>query len=249
MDKKILKYKVKKQKLANEILNVLYIKKTNYENDITNSNNSQAIINQIENYLNVFRQEQNTKLLIIVNGIYSVGKSTFINHFENYIKKISKIILNPSNITIKKISPSNTNVEIIDNIIIAEINDDYSDNNCFINIISNKISELTKNNVHTININILPKNKNSLKNKYINKIICDINDNTSNFVNRSIFTDDNTKITLKKNINSLKLKKNNIYSDEDFIFLDEIVEIIFNYEPDKFLNNKFELSNVIKFYL
>jgi len=258
MDKKIFKYKAKKTKLENDILNILGIKKANYENEIVNSNNNKLIIQEIEKFLNLLKLSKTSKLLIIVNGIYSVGKSTFINHLEKYIIKLSNIILNEQyiegmikHILLTDITDFNTdfNIDIIDKIIIIEINNsNFLNTNDIINDIKNKISETIQNIVYTITINIVPKDKQSLKNKYINKIIYDIKNNTTNFISGLIIDNNLINKNIQNNINKLILK-NSIYSDNDFIFLNEVIDIVFNLELNKLFNEKNELSNIIKFYL
>ena len=257
MDKKILKYKLKKNKLENNILNILDIKKANYENDIVNSNNNQLIIEKIENFLNLLKSSKSSKLLFIVSGIYSVGKTTFINHLEKYILKLSNIILNVQNTEemIKKILLTDVNIDInvANNILIIEINNsNLLNTNDLQNDIKNKIYTTTQNDIHIININVVPKDKNSLKNKYINKIIYDIKNNTTNFVSGLNLTDNSINNSINTNIqnyiNLLKLK-NNVYLDNDFIFLNEVIDIIFNLELNKLFNEKDESSNIIKFYL
>lgn len=232
MDKKILKYKNKKNKLESEILNLLKIKKINYQNDIIDSNNSLLITNQIENYFNELNKIKTNKLLIIVNGIYSVGKSTFINQLEIYIKKLSEI--NQINISIKKISNVITNIDNNkDNIIIIEIND------------NNLTNTISNNDQDIINIIILPKNKNALKNKYINKIILDIKNNKTDFIYGLNLVQSEIIKKIENNINLLKLKKN-IYLDDDFIFLDDIVDMIFNLKLNSYQEN--QSYNTFKFY-
>jgi hypothetical protein len=253
MDKKILKYKVKKNKLENDINNILNIKKTNYENEVVNSNNNKQIVEEIEKYFSLIKSsEHKSKLLIIIGGIYSVGKTTFINHLQNYIIKLSE-----NTILIKKISYENnhnntdifSNIETTDNIIIMEMGSNYFDKNItdIIDTVKNKINNSNQNNIINININIIPKSKKSLKNKYINKIIYDIKNNSNNFVSELNLNNKQTNTQIQNHIDELKIK-NNIYSDNDFVFLDKFVDVIFssnmNFNSDSNL-----ASDIIKFYL
>jgi len=250
MDNKILKYKDKKNKLERKIINLLNTKKLNYENDIINSNNSDLIIGQIENYLKEFNKIPTKKLLITINGIYSVGKTTFINHLEDCIKKISNFVLDKSIINIKKIlfCDIDDNIDIINNIIIVE--SDINEPNIFNTLYNfiNKMTGIYKNDINIINVNILPKNKSSLKNKYINKIIFDIKNNTSNFLLKLNLNNDEDSITIQNHINLLKLK-NEIYLDIDFIFLDEIINNLYDTKQNNLITDENESLNIIKYYL
>ena len=243
MDKKILKYKTKKNKLENEILEILNRKKENYENEIANSNNNRMIVEFIENFLNELKldNEYNNKIIIIVSGNYFVGKSIFVSNLENYILKISNNILNAlGNNFIEKIIFDNSMFEIKNKITIIKVSDEN---------LSNLINKINYNTMNTsvLNIKIIPKDKNSLKNKYINKIISDIKNNTSYFIKNLSINNINYDIVnnINNNIQLLKLKKS-IYSDDDFIFLNQVVDFIYNLEHDKITSS--ELNNTI-FYL
>lgn len=242
MDKKILKYKAKKNKLENELMDILMTKKANYENDIINSNNNSNIINKIENFLNTLKlseSSESNQLFVIVKGDYSVGKSTFISHLKNYISKMSKIILGQNSQLevdlIKIIKSDDFDVGSIENsIVIVELN-----NVCLFPDTIENIVKLKTGNVQILNINILPKDAKSLKNKYINKIINDINSGTNDFVsnlNLNLDLDQENKTNIQNNIGLLKLKSNEYFSDEDFNFLNEPVEIIFNSSTKHNLN-------------
>ena len=248
MDKKILKYKTKKNKLENEILELLNRKKENYENDIANSNNNHMIVEFIKNFLNELKSsndDNNKKIIIIVSGNYSVGKTTFISNLENYILKISGNILNTlGNDFIDKISFDNNIFEIKNKITIIKVT---NHNLAYLN---DKINS-NIDNINILNIKIIPKDKNSLKNKYINKIIYDIKNNTSYFIeNLSINNNINYDIqnNIQNNLQLLKLKKS-IYSDNDFIFLNQVVDFVFNSKYDLLSNCKLNFENITIFYL
>ena len=255
MNKKILKYKVKKNKLENEILDILGIKKANYENEIAKLNNNQLINEKIESFLNLLKSSQSVKLIIFVSGNYSVGKSTFISHLENYILRMFKIIFNVENIEnkdlIKKITYPIEDVQIVfsNKIIIVEINNNnfINNENMMLNII-NSINQTNTHITNTIKINIVPKDKKTLKNKFINKILQDIKNNTNAFITEFNSFDSSIKTDIKNNIHTLKLKKN-IYSDNDFLFLDKVVEHIFDFELSIFSDEKYQSSDTIKYYL
>lgn len=222
MDKKILKYKSKKNKLENDIINILNIKKSNYENEIANTNNKHFITDVIENYFNQLKVNQDLKLFIIVSGIYLVGKSTFINHLENFILKMSKICKNneKSNLINKilyKINETNIDFIKMNKITIIEINQK--------NLIELNNNIKSNDNNIILNINIIPKNKNSLKNKYINEIIHDIKNNTSNFI---LNLDEYMNEYTQNNIELLKFKIK--YVDDDFIFLNKTIDDILKKE-------------------
>jgi hypothetical protein len=227
MDKKILKYKTKKNKLENEILEILNIKKENYENELVNLNTeNHIIIDFIDNYLNELKFNNKLiekKIIITVSGNYSVGKSTFISNLENYILKISNNIFNIKNDDfIDKFVFDNCWFEIKNKITIIEVS-----NNDII-MLHDKIN-YHLDNISILNIKILPKDKNSLKNKYINKIIHDIKNNTSNFIQNINIDSDTINTSIQNNIQLLKQKKN-IYSDDDFIFLNHVIDYIFNFK-------------------
>lgn len=252
MDKKILKYKTKKNKLENEILEVLNRKKENYENDIANSNNNRVIVEFIENFLNELKlsyEHYNKKIIIIVSGNYSVGKTTFVSNLENYILKISCNIFNNilntlGNDFIDKITFDNGIFEIKNKITIIKVKNDNLIN------LNDKINYYTEN-MSVLNIKIIPKDKNSLKNKYINKIICDIKNNTSYFI-KNLSTNNNINSDIQNNIQTniklLKLKKS-IYSDDDFIFLNQVVDFVFNSKYDEITNCELNKFNITTFYL
>jgi hypothetical protein len=272
MDKKTIKYKFKKNKLENEIINILNNNKKIYEESILESNNNQIIINKIDKFIiyldqkdKLNKQQTFKQIIILIGGFYSVGKTTFINHLEDYILIQSKQILNNQYINlIKKLSINNdtdtdTDIEIInseiintDQILIIEFD---------INLI-NKINLLLQND-NIVIINIIPKNINSLKNKYINKIIYDLQNNTNNFIdNISLLVDKNKQIfdTIKldninlilNNIyekkNILKLKKK-FYIDKDFNFLDDIISIIFDLIKNNTNNLEKNNLDIHKYYL
>lgn len=250
MDKKILKYKSKKNKLENEILEILNIKKENHENEIVNSNNeNHVIIEFIENYLNELKldnKQGEKKIIIIVSGNYSVGKSTFISNLENYILKISNNIFNTNNNDfIDKLTFDNSEFEIKNKITIIKV---LNDN---LKILNDKMG-YDLDNTSILNVKILPKDKNSLKNKYINKIIYDIRNNTSNFIQNINIDSDTINTSIQNNIQLLKQKKS-IYSDDDFIFLNHVVDYVFNFKSNEttFLKSAFfeTTSKTTIFYL
>jgi hypothetical protein len=255
MDKKIIKYKLKKNKLEEKINNFLKIKKELYENEILNSNNNDLITSSVENFFNVLKQNnQNNpnnpnnlnnqnQIFIIVFGSYSVGKTTFINHLENYIGILEKITFNKtktnmvSKIFVKDDIEYLTKIQfnLLPEIIIIE---------CDINIVDKVNILLQDKNI--ININIIPQNKLSLKNKFINKIFFDLKNKSNEFVSFS------TSLAYQENninerINLLKLKKN-ILTIDDFSFLDTIVDLYYN-DLINTSNNFNLLLDIHKFYL
>lgn len=257
MDKKILKYKNKKNKLENEIQRLLKIKKEKHENEIIISNNNIVIIEFVEKFLNELKLNNEQcikKLIIIVSGNYSVGKSTFISNLENYILKISENILNFQktniienisfeNILFENISFEDKISEIHNNkIIIIEVT-----NNKLINLI-NQINFELDPNISLLNIKIIPKDENSLKNKFINKIIFDIKNNTCNFIQNLNINNDIINKNIKTNIDLLKLKKF-VYSDDDFIFLNQVVDLIYNLKYDEITDYKFKKIDITTFFL
>lgn len=240
MDEKIIKYKFKKNKLEEKIINILNFKKEKYKNEIINSNNNEIITTEIKNFFDNIKFNQYKQLVIIVSGFYSVGKTTFINHLENYISTLNNVI--PiQKIEIFKDIDYLKNFDLSLKITIIE---------CDINIVD-QINLLIKN-TNIININIIPKNKNALKNKIINKIIFDIFNKSDNFVKNieNIICENDCeeeKNYLINNINLLKIK-NNILTDDDFNFIDKIINSYYD-NIINISNNTKQQSNTQKYYL
>lgn len=229
MDKKIIKYKLKKNKLEEKIIDMLNLKKEYYENEIINSNDNEIITEGVENFFQNLKsnKKEYSVLVIIVFGSYSVGKTTFISHLENYIKIVSE------NSTKKK-----EYMDLVQKLNISLDNIDYLKNcnlfskltiiECDITIVKQinfLISDLNILNSNIININIVPKNPYTLKNKIANKIIADIKNKSSCFVefikNNNVICDEEIN-NIIDGINLLKIK-NGILLDDDFIFLDKSI--------------------------
>lgn len=252
MDAKIIKYKLKKNKLEEKIIDMLNLKKESYENQIINSNDNHIITENIENFFfNLIsnkstqsgqstQSDQSSQLVIIVFGSYSVGKTTFISHLENYIKMLEMNLIN-----------KNIKLDLIQKIIFtsnnADLNLDLSSKitiiECDINDV-NQINSLISNS-NIININIIPKSARTLKNKIINKIFKDTCNELDLFLKftKDIIDEKETNNIINK-INLLKTK--NQILDDDFIFLDKTVGLYYS--------NIIELSNNInipsnKYYL
>ena len=253
MEKKIIKYKTKKKNLEKKIIDILNLKKEKYENDIIDSNNENIITSSIENFFcNLTQNIMNVpnQLFIIVFGSYSVGKTTFISHLENYIEILEKINLGKTktNLIMKILIKNNIenfkNIEfnLSPQIIIIE---------CNINLVD-KLNLLIQSE-NLININIIPKNKYSLKNKLANKIISDIKNKLNEFeqfINLSLDFTSQEKNNTNVQIDLLRSKKN-ILTYKDFDFLDNIVNLYY----DDIVNNKnlcdnqTQLFKVHNFYL
>lgn len=246
MDKKIIKYKFKKNKLEDKIIDILNLKKEYYENKIINSNNNEIITEGVENFYNKIKLNQEEHLVIIIFGFYSVGKSTFISYLENYIQMIEKNSLLGSEIKklktclVQKITIGSNGSNGLNDI--EHLKDlDFSSK---ITIIECDIDDIIKINssmsgINIINVNIIPKSANTLKNKIINKIIVDIKtgyefgigtgiglglgSEISKFIsfikNKKIIEDEKIN-NIYNGINLLKMK--NVILDDDFIFIDEI---------------------------
>lgn len=226
MDKKITKYKLKKNKLEEKIIDILNLKKEYYENTIINSNNNEIITNKIENFFhnlksNLDGEDKEEQLIIIIFGFYSVGKTTFISHLENFIC-IKKNLLNiNSNNLVQKYNINSNNLNNLNN---------FKNLDSKILIIESNIDDIEKINSliekkNIININIIEKNFDTLKNKIINKIILDIRNKTDNFItnikNLNIINNEEVH-NLINHINLLQ-KKSDIFLDDDFKFIDETI--------------------------
>ena len=253
MDKKIIKYKLKKNNLKKKIFDILNYKKEQYEDDIINSNDNDVITSYFENFFNNMKlnlsNNLNNQMFIIVSGTYFVGKTTFINHLENYIKILEKITHQKieTNLVVKLFIGDNDkyfkNIEfnVLPQITIIECNNNIVD----------KLNFLiqSKNIINIMNINIIPKNEFSLKNKLINKIIYDIKNKSDEFIQFICNFQIQEKNNICDKINLLKVKfKNNILVFDDFIFLDNIVNLYY-YDITNNSNNFDKLLNINIFYL
>lgn len=251
MDKKIAKYKFKKNKLEEKIINLLEMKKNLYEEQIAKSNQKVNIelVNLIDEFFTSYDLEQEISLTIIVNGFYSVGKTTFVVNIENYINEILKA----KDIEIGKVKNFITKVNKIDknevknnqsNILIFETNHMEQDI---------KICTQIKN---AVCINIIPQDIASLKKKYINKIIIDLKNGTNYFIDNicmmvdkmknnnddNNIIEDNCICDLKNNIELLR-NNNKLFNNDDFYFLDMITEKIYNFINDYWKNESNYLYN------
>lgn len=244
MDKKIIKYKLKKNKLEEKIIDVLNLKKEYYENEIINSNDNK-IMDGVENYFHNLNTEQKEHLVIVVFGSYSVGKTTFISHLENYINMVAENLTKKKDHgnLLQKLNISSNNINILKDLNLFSkltiIECDTTD----VNNINLLISDLNMINLNIININIVPKNPSTLKNKIINKVIMDIKNKSSNFIefikNNNIICNDELNYIINQ-INILKIK-NSILLDNDFIFLDKTINLYYQYTINLMKSNNVNL--------
>lgn len=243
MDKKINKYKLKKIKLEEKIIDILNLKKEFYENEIINLNNNKIILKKIQEFCENMNLNNKKEFILIVFGGYSVGKTTFINLLENDIKKKIKnhnsnikIIINKDDNFFKSI-----NNDLKNKITIIECIDD------FVEQVNLKIKSLNINNI--MNINIIPKNVKLLKNKFSNKIIYDMKNNISyfNIFINNLIIDQDKKNNLIQKINNLKLKSEK-FKDNDFDFLDEITFYYYK-KIIKISDDYNNFVNIHKYYL
>lgn len=233
MDKKIIKYKLKKNKLEEKIIDMLNLKKEYYENDIINSNDNKIITEGVENFFQKLKsnQEEQLEMVIVVFGSYSVGKTTFISHLENYIKIVAKSLTKKKDYEdlVQKLNISSNNIDFLKN---CNLFSKITIIECDTTIV-NKIN-LLMSDLNTINlniINIVPKNPITLKNKIINKVIADIKNKSSYFIefikNNNIISDEEINDIIDC-VNLLKMK-NGILFDDDFIFLDKTINSYYQY--------------------
>lgn len=254
MDKKIIKYKLKKNKLEEKIIDMLNLKKEYYENEIINSNDNEIITEGVENFFHNLESNKEEHLIIIVFGSYLVGKTTFISYLENYIKTVAE------NSTKKKdyldlVQKSNISLDNMDYLKNCNLFSKLTIIECD-SIIINKINLLMANlniaNLNIININIVPKNPSTLKSKIINKIIADIKNKSSYFVefikNNNIICDEEID-NIIDGINLLKIK-NGILFDNEFIFLDKTINSYYQYTKNLTSSDNINLPlNTQKYYL
>ena len=254
MDKKIIKYKLKKNKLEEKITDVLNLKKEYYENEIINSNDNKIITDGVENYFHNLKSKQQEYLVIIVFGSYSVGKTTFISHLENYINMVAENLTKKKDHgnLLQKLNISSNNMNVLKDLNLFSkltiIECDTTD----VNNINLLISDLNMINLNIININIVPKNPSTLKNKIINKIILDIKNKSSNFIefikNNNIICNDELNYIINE-INLLIIK-NGILLDNDFIFLDKTINLYYQYTINLISSNNINLPlETQKYYL
>jgi len=239
MDKKIIKYKFKKNKLEEKIIDMLNLKKEYYENEIINSNDNKIITEGVENFFQNLKSNQKEQLIIIVFGSYSVGKSTFISHLENYIKIVSKNLTQKDyEDLVQKLIISSDNMYFLKN---CNLFSKLTIIECDTNIV--KQIKLLLINLNIINLNIIPKNPIVLKNKIVNKIIADIKNKSSYFVefikNNNILCNGEIN-NIIEGINLLKIK-NGILLDDDFIFLNETINLYYQYTMNLSSSNDIDL--------
>lgn len=241
MDNKIIKYKLKKNKMENKIYNILHKKKKEYNDTILRSivkmdfvceiidniiklNNNNKIQDQDQDEISLSKKE-----IIIITGIYGVGKSTMINHLENFFGE-SNI---KSKINIKNIDEIN----IINNILSNLTNNSSNPYQlvmieCGLELVKNVYEKITNilNQIENWKIHIIhiiPKNDPSYKNKLINKIFNSIGQNSKEFelnihnMIKNIYPIDNIDFYINLNIDLII--KSSILSDNDFIILDQLI--------------------------
>lgn len=255
MDKKIIKYKLKKDKLEEKIIDMLNLKKEYYENDIINSNDNEIITNGVENFFQKLKSnpEKQTEMIIVIFGSYSVGKTTFISHLENYIKIVAKSLTKKDHVDlVQKLNISSDNMDFLKNCDLFSKLTIIECDNSIVNKINLLMDNLNIINLNIININIVPKNPITLKNKIINKIIADIKNKSSCFLefikNNNIISDEEINNIIKE-INLLKIK-NGILLDDDFIFLDKTINSYYQYIITLSLSDNINLPlNTQKYYL
>lgn len=260
MENKIIKYKLKKNKLEEKIIDFLKEKKTSHDNEISKINNIQnkKIVLCAESFFTDYVLNNSAQLVIIVSGFYSVGKSTFISNIEKYI---NSFLLPKYNIDEKK----NFKIKTI----ICDDNLNFKEylNNTYQILILKCTEFITGNEIYSminskfkIHINIIPKDQKTLKNKFVNRIIRDIKNNSSNFItniNLSFVTNNIILKTqhidmLEEQINLLK-NKIDFFTDDDFQFINEITNIIYdfiqNYYNKVFNNIKDKSDEFLNYHI
>ena len=256
MDKKIVKYKLKKNKLEEKIIDMLNLKKEYYENEIINSNDNKFITEGVENFFHNFKLNQDEQLvmIIVVFGSYSVGKTTFISHLDNYIKIVEKNLTkkNHKNL-VQKLNISSENIDFLKDCNLFSKITIIECDITIVNKINSLISDLNIINLNIANINITPKNPSTLKNKIVNRIIVDIKNTSSDFVeflniHKNIICDKEIKNIIDR-INLLKIK-NGFLLDNDFIFLDKTINSYYQYAINLPLSDNINLPpNTKKYYI
>jgi hypothetical protein len=241
MEKKILKYKYKKSKLEEKIFETLVQLKKKNNKQIFKSFENTDFITEIKDttQLNSSPNPNNIhkKVFILISGIYSVGKTTFVKHLEEFI------CYNNTNTTITKFNITNElDIESI-NLHVNKYLDEKI-NICMIeteSIFIKKIIDIISDNKIFI-INLIPTDFHNYKKKLINKIFESTNTvpNTFEFEiyklldfikqNKKDVQIESVKKNLSKNLDIVykKLIKNDdeIFYDEDFNFLDDIILLL-----------------------
>jgi hypothetical protein len=225
LDNKILKYKVKKKKMANKIDQLIRKKKQEQYDTLTKIFNEQNVFSEIINQITA----GNTNIFIIVYGYNFVGKSIFIEHIEKYFG-ISNTILKSN---IKLAEESNILDKIMDNIqnkkiVYIETNPDL------IEQIYKLIYNQTEISKQVYVFYIIPENVLLYRNRLISKlfglITNTLNTNsilTSNFVDfiKKIFLRDDLSNIYDNMINKFEKLINKFpLSDDDFDFLNGYIE-------------------------
>lgn len=225
---KIIKYRTKKNKIIQKI-NLLLKKKIN-ENENYLSNVTNHCVKNISSNLT------NSNNLIIVTGTNGCGKTTLINHIEKY-KKINNFkYINISakknisnaiellNSKFKNFTKSDSIITIIIEINLFDINELLEKLN--LNLFSNTNYYLWK---------LEPINKIMYKHKIINKIFSIIRSKTNiaefveivDKIDNSIIPNKTiSKKFIEYHINNIKIQQNKILYENNFDFVDEIVQIL-----------------------
>jgi hypothetical protein len=225
---KIVKYKLKKNKIIQQI-NLLLNNKI--------KQNELYLSNSINNYLNEILKNSKSNLIhcIIITGIFGCGKTTLIN----YIKQSKKInnceyiftntIMPISNI-ITEINNKVNNLNNVPFAIIIEI-DLFN-----VNELLNQLNTNIQSNVNYHLWKLEPSNKIMYKYKIINKIFNIINEkknineflNFIDYIDNSILPDKNiSKKFMDHYLTNIKLERNKILYENNFDFVDEIVQILY----------------------
>ncbi len=261
MDKKILKYKCKKIKLEEKIFNkLIQMKKTSNKQILKSFENIDFISEIIKEILD-FKLNFNNNVFILITGIFSIGKTSFIKHFEDLILM--------SNIKSKFDIKNSQDVQQIKSFIQIEnnLNNTINQENGIV-IIETKyncqeeILEILSDK-KIFMINLIPKNFQLFKNKLINKIFESIN-TKPNIVQIEIFEllellesikpiCDNQqnfniiKQNLSENLINMKIKKNDdVFDDSYFDFLDEIINLLLNIDLSNHMNTNNKIKNLVK---
>lgn len=259
LDNKILKYKVKKNKIISKINEL--INKKNKENKelISKTLNKTKIFHDILN--NIIKSDnlsENNLIFLIITGFDSVGKSYLINNLENYFgDSYTKSIINIksidefnilANLFVQQTEKKIIYIETIPDLTEKIYDIIYINSNLKLNNLNNS-KNCNQNLNNNFIIYLIPENINIYKNRIINKIFeLSKSNNLNNQINqeednylfkiiKKIFPDINLEIISNELIN---LSGKFPLSDNDFIFLDEVIETSYK----KILNLEIESEQI-----
>ena len=248
LDNKILKYKIKKKKIYNKINDLIEKKKKENKDCIWKSFHkthefteiiNKVVIDEFNNFEKITTTKKN--LFLIVTGFNFVGKSTFIDHLENYFgdsytgTKIN--IKSKEELNIINLFKDNCEKKII----YIETNNDLIEQIYKIILNNFNLDQDLEFNKYVYMFNIIPTSLQVYKNRLINKIFSLSKNYSIKDINLDTDISEQNKFIFDIGFDNFSFDKfaelNNKFplSDNDFSFLDNFVnksyDNIIYYQP------------------